>query len=123
MHYWVTIGYKQDLAGLSIRIHSKIITWKDKFMSIIALLHNLLKEKLPSIHATRLHALMAAVEAGLSGACIDYGARAGAFRTRLYQTQNQTYGSLSRELPSQYRMHGVIWRHDPVAATVPCPCH
>jgi hypothetical protein len=34
-------------------------------MSIIALLHNLLKEKLPSIHATRLTALMAAVEAGL----------------------------------------------------------
>jgi hypothetical protein len=38
-------------------------------MSIIALLHNLLKEKLPSIHATRLSALMA-VEAGLSGASI-----------------------------------------------------
>jgi len=37
-------------------------------MSIIALLHNLMKEKLPSIHATRLQALMAAVEAGLSGA-------------------------------------------------------
>ena len=28
-------------------------------MSIIALLHNLLKEKLPGIHATRLTALMA----------------------------------------------------------------
>ena len=37
-------------------------------MSIIALLHNLMKEKLPSIHATRFQALMAAVEAGLSGA-------------------------------------------------------
>ena len=40
-------------------------------MSIIALLHNLLKEKLPSIHATRLRALMAAVEAGLSGASLS----------------------------------------------------
>jgi hypothetical protein len=40
-------------------------------MSIIALLHNLLKEKLPGIHATRLTALMAAVEAGLNGASIS----------------------------------------------------
>jgi hypothetical protein len=40
-------------------------------MSIIALLHNLLKEKLPNIHATRLKALMAAVEAGLSGASVS----------------------------------------------------
>ena len=40
-------------------------------MSIIALLHNLLKEKLPSIHATRFQALMAAVEAGLSGASVS----------------------------------------------------
>ena len=40
-------------------------------MSIIALLHNLLKEKLPSIHATRLSALMAAVEAGLSKGSIS----------------------------------------------------
>ncbi|MDD5320842.1 MAG: IS4 family transposase [Methylococcales bacterium] len=40
-------------------------------MSIIALLHNLLKEKHPSIHATRLRALMAAVEAGLSGASVS----------------------------------------------------
>jgi len=40
-------------------------------MSIIALLHNLLKEKLPNIHATRLRALMAAVEAGLSGASVS----------------------------------------------------
>ncbi len=40
-------------------------------MSIIALLHNLLKEKLPSIHATRLTALMAAVEAGLKGASVS----------------------------------------------------
>ena len=40
-------------------------------MSIIALLHNLLKEKLPSIHATRYRALMAAVGAGLSGASVS----------------------------------------------------
>ena len=40
-------------------------------MSIIALLHNLLKEKLPSIHATRFTALMAAVEAGLKGASVS----------------------------------------------------
>ena len=40
-------------------------------MSIIALLHNLLKESLPSIHATRLQALMAAVEAGLHGAPVS----------------------------------------------------
>ena len=40
-------------------------------MSIIALPHNLLKEKLPGIHATRLRALMAAVEAGLSGASVS----------------------------------------------------
>ena len=43
----------------------------DKFMSIIALLHNLLKEKLPNIHATRFTALMAAVEAGLKGASVS----------------------------------------------------
>jgi hypothetical protein len=71
MHYWAILGYKQDLAGLNIRIHSKIITWKDRFMSIISLLHNLLKEKLPSLHAIRLQALMAAVEAGLSGASVS----------------------------------------------------
>ena len=40
-------------------------------MSIIALLHNLLKEKLPGIHATRLTALMAAVEAGLKCASVS----------------------------------------------------
>ena len=40
-------------------------------MSIIVLLHNLLKEKLPGIHATRLTALMAAVEAGLKGASVS----------------------------------------------------
>lgn len=39
-------------------------------MSIITLLHNLLKESLPSIHATRLQALMA-VEAGLRGASVS----------------------------------------------------
>jgi hypothetical protein len=37
-------------------------------MSIIDLLYNLLKEKIPGIHATRLQALMAAVQAGLKGA-------------------------------------------------------
>jgi hypothetical protein len=40
-------------------------------MSIIALLHNLLKEKLASIHATRFTALMAAVEAGFKGASVS----------------------------------------------------
>jgi len=40
-------------------------------MSIIALLRNLLKEKLPEIHATRFTALMAAVEAGLKGASVS----------------------------------------------------
>jgi hypothetical protein len=40
-------------------------------MSIIDLLHNLLKGKLPSIHATRLQALMAAVQAGLKGASVS----------------------------------------------------
>ena len=40
-------------------------------MSIIDLLHNLLKEKLPGIHATRLQALMAAVQAGLKGASVS----------------------------------------------------
>ena len=66
-------------------------------MSIIALLHNLLKEKLPSIHATRLRALMAAVEAGLKGASVSITqlGRAGAFRTCLHQAQNQTHGSLT----------------------------
>jgi len=37
-------------------------------MSIIKTLRNFLKLSLPSMHATRLNALMAAVEAGLSGA-------------------------------------------------------
>ena len=40
-------------------------------MSIIAPQHNLLKEKLPSIHANRLSALMAALEAGPSKASIS----------------------------------------------------
>jgi hypothetical protein len=40
-------------------------------MSIIALLHSWLKENLPRIHVTRLTALMAAVEAGLSGASVS----------------------------------------------------
>ena len=40
-------------------------------MPIITLLHNLLKESLPSIHAARLQALMAAVEAGLHGASVS----------------------------------------------------
>jgi hypothetical protein len=37
-------------------------------MSIIETLHNLLRLSLPSLHASRLKVLMAAVEAGLSGA-------------------------------------------------------
>ncbi|SDZ20738.1 hypothetical protein [Nitrosomonas sp. Nm58] len=40
-------------------------------MSIIDLLHSLLKEKVPGIHATRLQALMAAVQAGLKGASVS----------------------------------------------------
>jgi hypothetical protein len=56
----IRIKTRFSRSELSI-IHPNIITWKDKFMSIIALLNNLLKEKLPIIHATRLRALMAAV--------------------------------------------------------------
>jgi hypothetical protein len=37
-------------------------------MSIIETLHNLFRLSLPSLHASRLRVLMAAVEAGLSGA-------------------------------------------------------
>ena len=49
-------------------------------MSIIALLHNLLKEKLPSIHATRLIALMAASRGWIEKSVgIDCGARTDAF--------------------------------------------
>jgi hypothetical protein len=40
-------------------------------MSIIDLLHNLLKEKLPNIHTTRLRALKTAVQAGLKGASVS----------------------------------------------------
>jgi hypothetical protein len=40
-------------------------------MSIIAQLHNLLKGTLASLHAARLQALMAAVEAGLNGASVS----------------------------------------------------
>jgi hypothetical protein len=46
-------------------------------MSIIDLLHNLLKEKIPGIHATRLQALMAAVQAGLKGASVSITAQSG----------------------------------------------
>jgi hypothetical protein len=53
-------------------------------MSIIALLHNLLKEKLPSIHATQLQALMAAVEAGLSGASVSITALGRALSGPVY---------------------------------------
>ena len=56
-------------------------------MSILALLHNLLKEKLPRIHATRLQALMATVEVQLS-VCIDYGARAGALDLLISNTKS-----------------------------------
>ena len=40
-------------------------------MSIINTLHNLLKQSLPELHATRLKALMAAVGAGLTGASVS----------------------------------------------------
>lgn len=40
-------------------------------MSIIKMLRNLLKQSLPSLHAARLNVLMAAVEAGLSGASVS----------------------------------------------------
>lgn len=40
-------------------------------MAIITTLHNLLKRSLPGIHAARLQALMAAVEAGLTGASLS----------------------------------------------------
>ena len=40
-------------------------------MSIIQTLHNFLKLSLPGIHGARLQALMAAVEAGLSGASMS----------------------------------------------------
>ena len=40
-------------------------------MSIIQTLHSFLRLSLPSIHETRLKALMAAVEASLSGASIS----------------------------------------------------
>jgi len=39
-------------------------------MSIISTLHNLLKQSLPDLHGSRLKALMAAVEAGLTGASV-----------------------------------------------------
>lgn len=40
-------------------------------MSTITLLHNLLKQALPSLHTTRLKALIAAVEAGLRGTSVS----------------------------------------------------
>ena len=65
-------------------------------MSIIALLHNLLKK-------TPQHSCYSTQSAdGCSrdwverSVGIDYGARTVDFRTRLYKTQNQTHGSLSR---------------------------
>ena len=39
-------------------------------MTIIKTLHSLLKQLLPDLHAARLNALMAAVEAGLTGASV-----------------------------------------------------
>ncbi|SDI14262.1 hypothetical protein SAMN05428952_10926 [Nitrosomonas sp. Nm132] len=89
-------------------------------MSIIDLLHNLLKEKVPGIHATRLQALMAAVQAGLKGAPVSITQLGRSLvRTCLYQTQNQAYGSLSRQLPSQQRTHGDIRHYDPMAIAIP----
>jgi len=40
-------------------------------MSIIKTLHTLIKDSLPDLHAARLKALMAAVEAGLTGASVS----------------------------------------------------
>lgn len=40
-------------------------------MSIMITLHTLLKQSLPDLHAERLKALMAAVEAGLTGASVS----------------------------------------------------
>ena len=40
-------------------------------MSVITTLHTLLKQSLPNVHAVRLNALMAAVEAGLTGASVS----------------------------------------------------
>jgi hypothetical protein len=51
-------------------MYSKIMLKKANLMSIIVLLHNLLKDRLPNLHATRLQALMAAIEAGLTGASL-----------------------------------------------------
>ena len=40
-------------------------------MSIIKTLHTLIKQSLPNLHAARLKALMAAVEAGLASASVS----------------------------------------------------
>jgi hypothetical protein len=45
--------------------------YRENLVSIIKTLHNLLKQSLPCIHAARLQTLMAAVEAGLSGASLS----------------------------------------------------
>lgn len=40
-------------------------------MSLVNTLHTLLKQSLPNLHGARLNALMAAVEAGLTGASVS----------------------------------------------------
>jgi hypothetical protein len=44
---------------------------QENLMSIIKTLHTLLKQSLPNLHSTRLNALMAAVESGLTGAPVS----------------------------------------------------
>jgi hypothetical protein len=53
-------------------------------MAIIQTLHDLLKPSLPDLHATRFKALMAAVEAGLSGASVSITALGRAVSGQAY---------------------------------------
>jgi hypothetical protein len=53
-------------------------------MAIITTLHNLLKRSLPGIHAARLQALMAAVEAGLTGTSLSITALGRALSLKLF---------------------------------------
>ena len=64
----ITVSITLELQGSLIEMENAIL---DATNEIGCLATNLLKEKLPSIHAARLRALMAAVEAGLSGASVS----------------------------------------------------
>jgi hypothetical protein len=78
-------------------------------MSLVNTLHTLLKQSLPNLHGARLNALMAAVEAGLTGASVSITALERAVSGATFiKHKIKRLGSVDWEFPPQVRALGVI---------------